>query len=108
MSTMKSGLGYGTNRPVSHYRGTDSGTSEALYIPGHGNDVLVMVNPEEGATATVEYTISSPEYILRDDAIWKAWDSGDVAEATSGALTAGITAVRVVATGGAVTWQVSA
>ena len=108
MTTMKTGLGYGTNSPTAHYRGSDTGTSEAVYVPGYGNPVLVMVNPDEGATATVEMTISSPEYILRNDAIWQPWDNGDVSEVTSGALTAGITAVRAVATGGTVTWEVSA
>lgn len=109
MNSMERGLGFGTNQARGHYReATPAGTSDILSVMGTGADVLVMVAPAEGATAEVQYTISAYAHLAADTAMWQSWPEGAVSEVTSGALSSGITGIRVIATGGAVDWEVAA
>lgn len=99
MLTMKKTYGSGTSNSQSFFRAevTDA-FSEPVRIDNSGIDALVVVAPSSG-TALVQYTISSPTHIHNDTAIWLDWDHGAVDVPTSGAISSGVTAVRVQAQG---------
>lgn len=100
--------GRGTVKARHTYRGEDTGTSEAVEVPNTGNDILVMAQPADGGSIDIQYSISSLALIREGNGIWESWGQGDVSELTSGAVTAGITALRAVVTGDAATWEVTA
>lgn len=108
MQKMKLTPGRGTSKGRYNHFSTDTGTSDALEIPNTGSDILVMAKPGDGGTVTIEYSISSLDRIADGNGLWEAWGPGDVSEQSSGAITAGITAVRAVATGAAADWEVTA
>lgn len=70
----------------------------------------VAVHPAPGATARVEYTLAPQgEVEAGSGAVrWLPWPPGDVAAATFDTITGPVSALRCVASGGDVDWEVLA
>lgn len=66
----------------------------------------VMVRPDFGATALVEFTFSSQEDIEADTAIWDTWAAGQVTKVWSDVFDAQVSAVRLSSEGAASTFEV--
>ena len=94
---------YGRRR--QHTETVTDDTSDPLLIPVDAETVAVAVTP--GTSARVEYSLSSYANIEADTAAWHAWDDGDVTSATTSAIDARVTALRLVSTG-ASNWEVTA
>src|SRR5690554_1747154 len=89
-----------------HSETVTDATSDPLVLPSLERDnVAVAVTP--GTSARVEYSLSSYADIEADTATWHAWDDGDVTSATTSAIDARVTALRLVSTG-ASDWEVTA
>lgn len=107
MKTMKS-----FNTPsgllrYSHAESATVGTTEAVLLPGNGKVPTVHVVPGATSSGSVEMTISSPDKVKADTAVWMAWTDGAVSAATLKALAFPVTAVRLVVTG-TCDWEVLA
>ena len=89
-----------------HSETVTDATSEPLVLPALERDsAAVSVTP--GTSARVEYSLSSYADIEADTATWHAWDDGDVTSATTSAIDARVTALRLVSIG-ASDWEVTA
>jgi len=64
--------------------------------------VSVGVYPATAATGRIEFTISSPEKIAADTAVWLPWGKGDVTVNSMDVIPAKVSAIRLVSTAGAV------
>ena len=87
-------------------------TSAPVYtIPGDaGNEayrpVSVCVAPGAGATGLVQFTPDSQAEIEASTATWFDWPNGAVTAKSFDGFVTPITALRLTATGGSVTWWV--
>jgi hypothetical protein len=97
----------------SSERWTDSrtvtdATSTPIYIPRQARNVSVGVTGTFG-TATVEATLAARSAVAANPAgvNWYAWEDGEVSAETVAALNGAVTAVRIVATGGPITLEVT-
>lgn len=66
----------------------------------------VMVHPDFGATALVEFTFSSADDIAADTAMWDTWAKGAVTAVASDVFDASVSALRLSSQGGAATFEV--
>jgi len=78
-----------------------------------GRDILpatVSVYPSAGATGRIEYTLAPPADVQAGAAtvVWLPWNHGDAGTNAVDVLTGPVTAIRGVATGGAIDWEVLA
>ena len=85
-----------TSAPLATVRG--NATDEA-YRP-----VSVFVAPGSGATALVQFTPDSQAEIEANTATWFDWPNGAVTAKSFDGFVTPITALRLTATGGSVTW----
>ena len=81
-------------------------TSDPVRLPITPSLVLVHVTPNSGASALVQFTLSTNEAIESDSAQWIDWPLGAVTEETLDAAEGAITALRLVSTG-TTTWEIS-
>ncbi len=88
----------------------DGTTNGPLIIPQGARPVGVSVGvfPAAGATGLVELSLSPRSEVEAGAGRWLPWPAGNVTTATLDALVGPATAVRLTATGGAVTWEVVA
>lgn len=80
--------------------------SRPLFIKEGDYPLSVVAIPGEGGTARVEFTLSPMTDVLKGEAIWVAWSEGDVSTENSAVLDGPVTALRLIATTAAATWQV--
>lgn len=66
----------------------------------------VMVHPDLGATALIEFTFSSADDIAADTAMWDTWSKGAVLTVASDVFDASVSALRLSSQGGASTFEV--
>lgn len=66
----------------------------------------VMVHPDFGAEATVEFTFSSKSDIDAETALWDTWAKGAVLTVASDVFDASVSALRLSSQGGASTFEV--
>lgn len=76
-----------------------NGESGVIAIPSSVSKASVAVHPEEGVTATVWYTLSSPSDIAGLTAKWISWNLGAVTEASADSLLSSITAIKATSDG---------
>lgn len=71
-----------------------------VIIPGFVIEVLAIVIPGGGGTASLEYTADDEASVDSDptNANWVAWDAGTVSAITGRTAKGGVTAVRLIAT----------
>lgn len=78
-----------------------TGTGDWLVVPAGIGDLLVSVDPSSG-TARIEYTQDPLAAVDAGTAEGKSWDSLDVGEYTANVMSNSVTAIRAVASVGAV------
>lgn len=66
----------------------------------------VMVHPDFGATALVEFSFSSKEDVEAGTALWDTWSAGPVTTVRSDVFDAQVSAVRLSSLGAASTFEV--
>ena len=66
----------------------------------------VMVHPEPGATALVEFTFSSKDDVDAGTALWDTWAAGSVTTVRSDVFDASVSALRLSSQGAASTFEV--
>lgn len=90
---------------------TAGNTSDPLYIPDTAKKVTFTIEPGVGGSAYVEYSIDNVHTIHNEtnNGIsngWDTWSTGSVNAITLTEVSAGFTAVRLVATTADATWSV--
>jgi len=102
MQTMKklTGDADSMNR-YTHSEDLTDATSEPVFLPNTGRDLLVAVLPGQiaGNKSRVEFTVSDPKKVEANTAAWFPWAAGDATTNTFAALSGNLTAVRMVSTG---------
>lgn len=81
-------------------------TSDPILLTHKAGRVSVAVHPQGEGSARVELTLSPPEWVEIDAALWVPWGDGNVQLPTADVLDGPVTAVRGVAIGGAATFEV--
>ena len=66
----------------------------------------VMVHPDFGATANIEFTFSSQDDIQAGTALWDSWSAGPVTAVRSDVFDAMVSALRLSSLGAASTFEV--
>jgi len=97
------------------YRLIKGGESLKFNVPAGESRTLKLDQSERptvaavpgGNTASVEYSVSNPDDIDNDSAIWHNWASGDVTETTVDGLAVVATGIRFSATGGPVDFEIA-
>lgn len=82
-------------------------TTNPTYVSPQAR-ITVAVSPAVGATARVEVTLAPRAEVVAGTAVWRRWSRGDVTEEASDSVVSPLTALRCVAIGGAVVFEVSA
>ena len=101
---------YQVNRDAQRQRymleETVSNTGDWLIIPAGIGDICITVVPT--ASAMVEFTQSPVSSVLSGTASAKVWEPGEVTAETTKTMLNAVTAIRLVAIGGAASWSVTA
>jgi len=85
-----------------------SGTSDYWLLKAGIARLAVAVHPDVGQTARVEFTLSDPALVAGGTARWIVWPSGNVTSGRADELSAMVTAIRGVTSGGTATMEVVA
>ena len=86
------------------------GTSEPVVLARELLPATVAVHPAAGATGRIEYTLAPRADVEAGAATvkWLPWPAGDTTIPAADVIEGPVTALRCVAIGGAVEWEVQA
>lgn len=69
-------------------------------------ETTITLIPGTGATARIEYTLSTIAEVEAGTAVWQAWAKGDITATATDALLGRVTALRMITAGGDSIWEV--